>query len=282
MVMENIRLDRRAAVTLLDGTELALAARAPRVALCVGIDDYGEGYGGGVPPLCGCADDAIRLATRLRRLGFDVELLTDADATVEGVEVAIERAGRKAAAFGSVILYFHSGHGYRGDEEPGAIDEWDRRQEALILHDTPLGDDRLADLVSRWPEAATAFFAFDTCHSAGLGPDLLRRPGPTIFLGSSEEDATSLVAGEYRAGGYLSAHLIDTLDALLAGRGGEAADDGILTVGEVYDALLERWPEFCRHRQSMYLGKGLPDRGRQWPVVYRTASRRLPLIGVAR
>jgi hypothetical protein len=270
---------------MLADLDSALAMEARRVAICVGIDVYSGRYGVGVPPLTGCADDAIRLAVKLHRLGFDVELLTDEDATVSKLKTAIERAGQKAVGVGSTIFYFHSGHGYRGEEDPKAIDEWDHRQEALILHDAPLGDDRLADLISRWPETATAFFAFDTCHSAGLGPDLMRRPGPTLFLASSEEDATSLVAGEYRAGGYLSAHLIDTLDALLAGRGGESADrdcNGILTVGEVYDALLDRWPTFCRHRQSTFQGKGRPDQGRQWPAVYRTAGRKLPLIGGAR
>jgi Caspase domain len=282
MVMQNSGIDRRVASWLLADLESCLAMRAPRLALCVGIDVYSDKYGGGVPPLTGCADDAIHLAAKLHQLGFDVELLTDEDATVSEIKTAIKRLGRKARGVGATIMYFHSGHGYRGEDDPKAIDEWDHRQEALVLHDAPMSDDTLAELVSEWPTTATAFFAFDTCHSAGLGPDLMRRPGPTLFLASSEEDATSLVAGEYHAGGYLSAHLIDTLDALLAGQGGESADgnaDGILTVGEVYDALLERWPTFCRHRQSTFMGKGRPEQGRQWPAVYRTASRKLPLIG---
>ncbi len=282
MVTQSSGIDRRVASWLLADLESCLAMTAPRLALCVGIDIYSERYGGGVSPLTGCADDAIRLATKLHQLGFEVEILTDAEATVSALKAAIERLGHKAHRVGSTIMYFHSGHGYRGEEDPKAIDEWDHRQEALVLHDAPLSDDTLSKLVAEWPMTATAFFAFDTCHSAGLGPDLMRRPGPTLFLASSEEDATSLVAGEYHAGGYLSAHLIDTVDALLAARNGESADrnaDGILTVGEVYDALLDRWPTFCRHRQSTFLGKGRPEQGRQWPAVYRTASRKLPLIG---
>jgi hypothetical protein len=282
MPAQNSGIDRRAASCLLADLEGLLAMSAPRFALCVGIDSYSQAYGKGVPPLTGCADDAIRLADKLHRLGFDVELLTDQDATVSQVKAALERLGREAKRVGATIMYFHSGHGYRGEDDPKAIDEWDHRQEALVLHDAPLSDDTLAELVCEWPATATAFFAFDTCHSAGLGPDLMRRPGPTLFLASSEEDSTSLVAGEYRAGGYLSAHLIDTLDSLLMDRGGKSSDsdsNGILTVGEVYDGLLERWPTFCRHRQSTYLGKGRPEQGRQWPAVYRTASRKLPLIG---
>ncbi len=260
---------------LLADLDLHLARQAPRFALCVGLDQYGIK---GVPELTGCADDARQVGARLKKLGFHLKVLTDQQATLESVATALGQIGRLADSVGSTIVYFHSGHGFRGEFDRRLLvdAEWDHRQESLVLFNGLFADDALASVVSKWPRRATAAILVDACHGGGLGPDLMRRDGPTLFVGSSEEDATSMVASNLRAGGYLSSFFRTALDEIIAARG--AGHDAIVGVGDLEDALLANWPAICCHHESMYLSDGRPTRGRQWPTVYRTARRELPLI----
>ena len=92
-----------AAVTF--AATLACPAATPerRVALVVGASAYVA-----VPHLANTLADATEIAAALRRLGFDVDLVTDPDRAA--LEAAVRQLGERAS--GAVAaLFFFAGHG---------------------------------------------------------------------------------------------------------------------------------------------------------------------------
>ena len=240
-------------------------------AVTVGISDYAS-YGTRVASLPWCAEDARNVAQSLEKHGAAVVCLTDHQATVGAVASAFQRIAAEAKAFPNTVVWlFYSGHGVRSMVSAQHLDEWDERQDGLLLADGPLDDDRFAALVQSLPQETPLVVALDCCHSAGLLTEAFRRNGPTLFLASSDEDATSQVAAEYRVGGYLSYCLLDALNTVPPGEK--------LTAGWVQDSILERWTAVCKHKQSVYDYRGRFQRGRQWPTVVRTARRDQLLAG---
>jgi hypothetical protein len=79
-----------------------------------------------------------------------------------------------------------------------------------------------------------AIVAIDACYAGGFR-NLINRPN-VMGLFSSEEDLTSLVASQFKAGGFLSYFL-------RSGLGGEADDDGdrIVTAGELATYVRRRF-----------------------------------------
>jgi len=96
----------------------ALAESTPRkLALLVGIDSYAD------QPLKGCVNDTeLQRELLVHRFGFnpkDIYVLTDEDATREGILTAFEEYLIKQAKPGDIVVYHYSGHGSRiFDPEP--------------------------------------------------------------------------------------------------------------------------------------------------------------------
>jgi hypothetical protein len=142
------------------------AARLGR-ALCVGINAYPNGQS-----LSGCVTDAKKCAAAFKSLGFDVELVTDAQATKDNLVNKL-RALVASAGSGDAIAFQYAGHGtFFKDTTGSQRDEDDGNDEALVPVDFPRGtfilDDELFEIFSHLAEGASLTCFFDCCHSGSM------------------------------------------------------------------------------------------------------------------
>lgn len=203
--------------------QAAVAGGARVFAVMVGVSDY-EGE---VNDLPFTDEDARKLAEDLRRDGSLNEasiVLTNAEATVEGVRRAFRDVAARAGPE-DMFLFFFSGHGDQQPAEAGPL-EPDGRSETLTLVDGSIDDAELGRLFDTL-DTRLALLVIDACYSGGFARNVVDRPG-VMGVFSSEEDLTSAVADKFRAGGYLS-HFVR------AGMTGAADGDGdrLVTAGEL-------------------------------------------------
>ena len=225
-------------------------------AVSVGISDY-PGAANDLPE---CANDAVKIVEALRQQGLSSAerefLLTDANATRANVRDALARVAAGIQP-GDVFVFFYSGHGgqTRAAHE-GDPNELDGLDEYLVAYDGNLGDDELGELLGRI-RARTTLVALDACFSGGFAKDVVNRPD-VVGMFSSEEDVTSGVAPEFRAGGYLS-HF---LRMGIGGEGDSDPRDRALTVGELSHYV---WRQYAEHGADLRMGEGyqhlVVDRG---------------------
>jgi hypothetical protein len=222
----------------------------------VGISDY-PGSANDLPE---CANDAVKIAEALRNQGLtasDRELvLTDANATRAGVRAALARVASNIQP-GDPFVFFYSGHG--GQTRAARADdpnELDGLDEYIVLYDGNLLDDELGTLLSAI-HARTTLVALDACFAGGFAKDVVNRPD-VVGMFSSEEDVTSGVAMEFRAGGYLSHFLRNGI----SGEGDTDPRDRALTVGELSHYV---WRQYAEHGADLRMGEGyqhlVVDRG---------------------
>jgi hypothetical protein len=127
-------------------------------ALVVGVDKYKNISG---HDLDGCVSDAKGVAERLAALGFQVTLLTDGQASREGILAALARMAAANKANERFVFYF-AGHGSGGSP-------------ATILTNTSLADgpandipaDDLTAAVLKVPASARTIL-LDSCFSGGM------------------------------------------------------------------------------------------------------------------
>src|SRR5439155_22511304 len=116
-------------------------APAKEIALIVGIDEYAPGTPASFAHLAGCVRD-VRLVEKLleERFGFapaDVTVLTNAEATHQGIVESFDR--RLIARAGAVteVVFWYSGHGSRTPDVSGkAGAEMDGKDETLVAYDS--------------------------------------------------------------------------------------------------------------------------------------------------
>jgi hypothetical protein len=203
----------------------------PRVlALLVGVSDYGER----TSPLPNTDEDARQLFAGLRSAGLlhpASRILTNGEATTKTVSAAFAQAAAQAGP-NDLFLFFFSGHGNQLDVERSAA-ELDGRSETIELYDAAMTDVELGRLFSS-VRSRMALVAIDACYAGGFR-NLIDRPN-VMGLFSSEEDLTSLVASQFKAGGFLSYFLRNGLS-------GAADDDGdrIVTAGELATYVRRRF-----------------------------------------
>lgn len=197
----------------------------PRVfAVMVGISDYA----GAASNLSYTDEDALKLSEALRREGVlnpASITLTDAEATVEGVQAAFRRVAAEAGPE-DMFLFFFSGHGGQTDPDSPSATEPDGRTEFISLRDGRITDADMAEMFGSL-RTRLSLLVLDSCFSGGFARNVVSKPG-VMGLFSSEEDLTSAVAFKFSAGGYLS-HFLRT------GLGGEADTDldRMVTAGEL-------------------------------------------------
>lgn len=137
-----------------------LRANGRRRALCVGINDYPTAA------LSGCVNDAENWDRTLRSLGFGTKLLTNGQATREGILTALTEL-LESSAPGDVAVFQFAGHGTHVHDLDG--DELSGRDQALCPIDYADGhlliDDDIADLFKRIPAGVAVTCFLDNCHS---------------------------------------------------------------------------------------------------------------------
>lgn len=174
-----VDLDRQGATANVPRTSTRVARH--KVALCIGIDEYPRP----ADRLRGCVKDAQLWHSVLTEAGFQVNLLTNKDATRAGILGSILQLILGATP-GDTLVVQYSGHGtYVPDVEGG--EEHDKRDEATCPVDFREGqlilDDDLAQLWDLIPENVSLTIFFDSCHSGGAN----RAGEPTESLSRSVE-----------------------------------------------------------------------------------------------
>ncbi len=202
--------------------QMAVPGGARVLALLVGVADYG----GRTHSLPNTDEDARQLFAGLRDAGLlhpQSRILTNAEATRRNLESAFADAAR-AAGPDDLFLFFFSGHGDQVDIARSPA-ELDGRSETIELFDRAMTDVELGRLFAGL-ESRMMLVAIDACYAGGFR-NLIDRPN-VMGLFSSEEDLTSLVASQFKAGGFL-AYFLRT------GLAGAADNDGdsIVTAGEL-------------------------------------------------
>lgn len=137
--------------------------RAPdgkRKALCVGIDGYKR------KPLSGCVNDTRQWQETLESLGFETRLLTDAEATYDGIVGALRDLITDSRP-GDQLVFQYAGHGT--NVEDVNHDEDDGQDEALVPFDYDTGrfliDDDIGEIMDHLPAGASLTCFMDCCHS---------------------------------------------------------------------------------------------------------------------
>ncbi len=130
-------------------------------ALCVGINEYKRS------PLGGCVNDARKWARTLADLGFSSDVLTDGDATRQGILDALQRLIQGAEP-GDVLIFQYAGHGTQVRDLDG--DELDDgKDESLCPIDIDQGafliDDDLWDVFGDLAAGVSLTVFLDCCHS---------------------------------------------------------------------------------------------------------------------
>lgn len=159
-------------------------------ALCIGIDNYPEER----DRLSGCVNDARQWRNALVELGFHVDVLTDSEATRQGILDAMDEliGGSRA---GDVIVIHLSCHGTQ--LEDFNRDDDDSLDEAVVPYDHRIAgyliDDDLADIVDGIPDGVNVTFFMDLCHSGSatrfaVGPlDVHSNDAKVRYLAADEE-----------------------------------------------------------------------------------------------
>ena len=153
------------------------ASQGPRrSALLIGINAYLH-----VRPLRGCVNDVEAMRTALvERFGFEpgnVEVLTDAQATRDGILAAFNRLVDRSAT-GDIVFFQYSGHGSQMTDREG--DEPEGMDETIIPYDSgrdPYPNRDISDdEIFAWLRKLTArtdnvTLVFDCCHSGTINRD---------------------------------------------------------------------------------------------------------------
>lgn len=203
--------------------QAAVPGGARVFAVMVGVSDYGDRLNS----LPFTDEDAEKLAETLQREGSLNEasvVVTNAEATVDGVRRAFQRVAAQAGP-NDTFLFFFSGHGNQSEVEVSSL-EPDGKSESIVLQDGEISDAEMGRLFGSL-RTRLSLLVLDSCFSGGFARNVVDRPG-VMGLFSSEEDLTSAVAGKFQAGGYLSHFLRE-------GMAGEADSDAdrLVTAGEL-------------------------------------------------
>lgn len=110
-----------------------------------------------------CRNDALAMKKISSHLGYETNILLDAEASVVNVLGKIREAA-KALVSGDIFLFTASCHGTRLPNQ-GDDAEIDRQDDAICLFDRPLLDDELAFEWSFFKEGVRILMVIDACHS---------------------------------------------------------------------------------------------------------------------
>ncbi|HEX8476618.1 MAG TPA: caspase family protein [Pyrinomonadaceae bacterium] len=146
------------------GKVTSTGRRAPKRALCVGINDYP--YDGN--DLNGCVNDAHAwaemLTTNFGFSGGDVRVITDAEATKKNVVAAVKTL-LTGAQPGDVLVWHNSSHGSYVADTSGDEETYDECLCPYDIADNHILDDEIRELVTSIKPGVRLSVVFDNCHS---------------------------------------------------------------------------------------------------------------------
>lgn len=141
-------------------------------AICIGINNYPGTYN----DLNGCVNDAHDWADLLGKefqFGKSVQLMTDSDATRDGILKALGKAVADSKA-GDLLVVTFSGHGTWVYDQ-GERDESDNRDEAICVYDGTVLDDEIRAGIRRLDPGVQLTVISDSCHSGTVTRAYLQR-----------------------------------------------------------------------------------------------------------
>ncbi len=140
----------------------AAAQSAGRFALVIGNSDYE-----GIADLTNPVNDAADMAAALRRVGFEVDTLIDAE--LPEMEEAVVRLGRRMEAMpSSLALFYYAGHGVQSSGENYLIPARTRIPSEAFLRSKALSSQAVLDTLSRSEDGLTLVF-LDACRDNPFG-----------------------------------------------------------------------------------------------------------------
>jgi len=195
-----MQADRAKRAVPLPAEEKARHESENKVAIVVGVGSYPPNSGLSVLEFA--ASDAEELRKVLQRHQYDVECLTDTQATKQGVIEALARVTKRVADTNGTVLFYFSGHGFEADGSNYLAtydsDQWSLKEKGLAV-------DEIRGLLARSNTKRTAMFV-DACRNSPVRG--VRGGGGSSFRDFSESSGL-WVLNSTRPGGvsYESAEL---------------------------------------------------------------------------
>lgn len=138
--------------------------KAPKRALCVGINDYP--YEGN--DLNGCANDAHAWAEMLtQHFGFpssDVKVIVDSEATKKNILDALKHL-LAGANVGDVLVFTNSSHGSYVADKSGDEEKYDEILCPYDIEENHITDDELRELIADLKDGVRLTVILDNCFS---------------------------------------------------------------------------------------------------------------------
>jgi len=132
-----------------------------KVSIHIGINKYDRDYYGGNIDLQQCVNDAERLYDYSAGRGFQANLMTNQNATVENFTGAMTDAA-KTLKKGDILFLSDSSHGTYDDlVEKGKV----KRATAICLHDGILWDYEFRELLKAFRAGVTVIWLSDCCFA---------------------------------------------------------------------------------------------------------------------
>lgn len=228
-----------------------------RYAVIVGISKYEYADGILLSELAFADRDAEDFANLLLRMGWDesrVKLITNGQATLRNIKIAMESWLAKAGSQDLIVLYW-SGHGYPDTEDPTKV--------YFACYDTDVGIPatgyRMDHIRSSLEEKAAknVIVLADTCHAGKLVtrgsreisiiPHLSKMsdqqgiPKGWIFMVSAESDRLAVEDNAWSNGAFTHC-LLEGLSGKADGYVSSGASDGVVTMGELRSYLSNVMP----------------------------------------
>jgi uncharacterized caspase-like protein len=210
-------------------------------ALVIGINRYDAAHW---RPLTYAVADASAVADRLDAAGFDVITLLDEEATGRAIVSALEDTIAAKVAPGDRVMVFFAGHGHthrfdRVDYGYLVPADGDKTRGSLISMET------LQAISRKLGAARHQLFIMDSCFGGLFAPRgegiTADRPDYLEQLAARQSRWIITAGGpdETVADGGAAGHSLFTAALLGALDGGDANGDKVITVTEIYDAILQ-------------------------------------------